>query len=305
VSRFRLLVAEAVRSIGANLSTTVAATLTVVIGMFLLGLSIGLGSWMLSWSNHTKKGLVDHVYFCSSATCEQNRTQGDIAKAQQFIQGLQSQGIVSSYKWVPKEVAWERVRHEGIYKKASDAGIGNPLPDEYQVTPSSANQVKPVATKLRDAVDAGQLTGVQEVKYGGKFADQVLAAAKAIEIAFTVIVLILLAASAALIQNTIRLSIFSRRREIEVMKLVGASNWFVRGPFMIEGLIVGAGGAFLAVLLLIVGKNVALDRFIHADAGTPGVQAWSFFLTAALLLLAGLILGVAGTGITLRRYLRI
>jgi cell division transport system permease protein len=116
----------------------------------------------------------------------------------------------------------------------------------------------------------------------------------------------LLASSAALIQNTIRLSIFSRRREIEVMKLVGASNWFVRGPFMIEGLIVGAGGALLAVVLLVLGKNVALDRILgDNNTGTPGVQAWSFFAIAGLLLLAGLVLGVAGTGFTLRRYLRI
>ena len=85
-----------------------------------------------------------------------------------------------------------------------------------------------------------------------------LQVAHVIEVIFTIATVILLVAATMLIANTIRLAIFSRRREIEVMKLVGATNWFIRGPFMIEGLLVGLGGAALAVFFLILGKEIAL-----------------------------------------------
>ena len=76
-----------------------------------------------------------------------------------------------------------------------------------------------------------------------------------------------------LIANTIRLSIFSRRREIEVMKLVGATNWFVRGPFMLEGLLCGLVGSIAAVVLLLLGKEVALPAILgHIDT-TDDVKA--------------------------------
>ena len=86
-----------------------------------------------------------------------------------------------------------------------------------------------------------------------------------IELVFLIAVLVLLGASVLLIANTIRLSIFSRRREIEVMKLVGATNWFVRGPFMLEGLLCGLGGALAAVVLLLLGKEAVLPAIIPTD----------------------------------------
>jgi cell division transport system permease protein len=117
--------------------------------------------------------------------------------------------------------------------------------------------------------------------------------------------LILLAASTILIANTIRLSIFSRRREIEVMKLVGATNWFVRGPFMLEGLLCGLGGSLLAVILLFLSKEIALPSIIPRLDSGPGVQAIAFWANALILLGIGLLLGAAGSGLTLRRFLRV
>jgi cell division transport system permease protein len=108
-----------------------------------------------------------------------------------------------------------------------------------------------------------------------------------------------------LIANTIRLSIFSRRREIEVMKLVGASNWFVRGPFMLEGLLCGLAGALVAVLLLLVAKEVALPSILPRLESGDGVSALSFPIMALILLGVALLVGAAGSGITLRRFLRV
>ncbi len=126
-----------------------------------------------------------------------------------------------------------------------------------------------------------------------------------IEIVFLVAVIVLLIASVLLIANTIRLSIFSRRREIEVMKLVGATNWFVRGPFMLEGLLCGLGGSVAAIVLLFLGKTVALPAILgHIDT-SDDVRALSFAAIAVILLVVGLAVGAIGSGMTLRRFLRV
>ena len=126
-----------------------------------------------------------------------------------------------------------------------------------------------------------------------------------IELVFLIAVLVLLGASVLLIANTIRLSIFSRRREIEVMKLVGATNWFVRGPFMLEGLLCGLGGAFAAVVLLTLGKEAVLPAIIPATTPRPTCRHSRFRSSRLLLMGIGLAVGAIGSGMTLRRFLKV
>ncbi len=166
--------------------------------------------------------------------------------------------------------------------------------------PNHGEQTEAIANSL-----SPKPPGVDNVKYGRKTAHRILSVAKVIESFFLIAVFVLLAASTLLIANTIRLSIFSRRREIEVMKLVGATNWFVRGPFMLEGLICGAGGSLLAVILLLLGKELVMPTILpHINAGSD-VQAISFSLNALILIGVGLLLGAAGSGLTLRRFLKV
>jgi cell division transport system permease protein len=148
-------------------------------------------------------------------------------------------------------------------------------------------------------------SGSQGVRWGSKTAHRVLTIAEVIWIVFLIAVILLVTASTLLIANTIRLSIFARRREIEVMKLVGATNWFIRGPFMLEGLICGLGGSILAVILLILGKELALPSIIGHVSGGSDVHALPFELNALALIVAGLLLGAAGSGLTLRRFLQV
>jgi cell division transport system permease protein len=114
---------------------------------------------------------------------------------------------------------------------------------------------------------------------------------------------VLLVSSTLLVANTIRLSIFARRREIEVMKLVGATNWFVRGPFMIEGVLCGLVGAVAAIVLLLLGRTLFMP-LIHLTSETD-VHAWPFGLHVLIVLAAGLLLGAAGSGLTIRRFLQV
>jgi cell division transport system permease protein len=107
------------------------------------------------------------------------------------------------------------------------------------------------------------------------------------------------------IANTIRLSIFARRREVEVMKLVGATNWFVRGPFMLEGLLTGLVGSLAAVTLLFLGRELAVPAILPNDRTSEEVQALPFVWTSLILFAFGLGIGALGSGLTLRKFLRI
>jgi cell division transport system permease protein len=154
-------------------------------------------------------------------------------------------------------------------------------------------------------VQKSKLAAVDEVRYGKEVSRRILQIARAIQIVFLIAVIVLLAASTILIANTIRLSIFARRREIEVMKLVGATNWYVRGPFMLEGVLTGLAGSLAAVLLLFLGRQVAIPQILGHIQDDPEVRALAFTWTAAVLVLGGLAIGALGSGLTLRRFLRV
>jgi cell division transport system permease protein len=154
-------------------------------------------------------------------------------------------------------------------------------------------------------VKGAKLAAVDEVRHGKEVSKRILQIARAIQVVFLIVVVVLLIASTILISNTIRLSIFARRREIEVMKLVGATNWFVRGPFMLEGLLTGLAGSLAAVLLLFLGREVAVPRILGHIQSDPDVRALAFTYTSAILILIGLAIGALGSGLTIRRFLRV
>jgi cell division transport system permease protein len=292
-----MLLSEAVRSITANLSTTIAATMTVLIGMFLLGLVIALGTWVLAFSDRTKERLVVNVYMCTGFSC------GDRGEATgQEVNAVRSRLIalpgVKDVRFVSKEEAF-KIMEERTPELTKSVGQ-NPLPHTFKVRADRADEIP----QLAERVVALKLPGVQKVNYGEETTKRVIQAATVISSVFLVVVIILIAASTLLIANTIRLSIFARRREIEVMKLVGATNWFIRGPFMIEGLICGLVGSFVAVVLLLLGKEVALPAMLE-NADYSGVGAVSFAWNALILIGVGLVLGALGSGLTLRRFLRV
>jgi len=291
--RLKLLISEAWRSLGANLSTTVAATMTVLIGMFLLGLFIALGTWSVSWSNRVKKQLVVKVYFLPTASTQQKT---DVARKLQQSQYVAPGGV----NYIPKEEAFKQMKRR--YPELVKNVTSNPFPDSLEVTPDKGEDVD----RLYDSiVKPTKPAGVGKVNDGKKISHRILQVAHVIEVVFTAATLVLLVASILLISNTIRLSIFSRRREIEVMKLVGATNWFVRGPFMLEGLICGLFGSLLAVFFLVLGKAVALPSILPHLSGDADVRALSFPLTALILLSMGLGLGAIGSGLTIRRFLQV
>ncbi len=285
------MLAEALRSLGANLSTTVASTMTVLLGMFLLGLFVLLGTWVLSWSDHVKRQLEVKVWFTDRPTNAQVR------EVRTYLAGQVIAGRVKEYRFITAAEGLKRAKK--IYPDYVNEVVSNPIPAEYEVTPMHAENVKAVAAGIR----AQQFRGVDEVQDGKQTSKRILEVAKWIWWVFLVAVIILLVTSTLLIGNTIRLSIFSRRREIEVMKLVGATNWFVRGPFVLEGLICGLLGSLAAIVLLLLGR-IGWNAVVNFDKSTD-VRALSFSLTALILVGVGLGVGAVGSGLTMRRFLRI
>jgi len=322
MSRFKLIVSEAVRSLGANLSTTFAATTTVLIGMFMLGLVVGLGSWAISLSDHYKKELVVKVYFCTrlSAMSEKLNHQPVIcpqhaeASADQINNvkaQLSSISQVKSVRYISKEEALKQEQKQN--PQYTNNLPGNPLPNEFEAVPQNGEDIDKIAAQL-NPLPAGvekicpPPPGTKEAKSAtgvscNRITHRVLSVARYVWIVVLIAFIVLLVSSTLLVANTIRLSIFARRREIEVMKLVGATNWFVRGPFMIEGLLCGLGGAFAAVILLFLGRTIFLDHVIHLHE--PAVHAWPFGIHVLIVLGAGLLLGALGSGLTIRRFLQV
>jgi cell division transport system permease protein len=300
--RLRTVVGEAFRSLGASMSTTVAATLTVLIGMFVLGLTIALGTWVLSWSDHAKKQLLDKVYFCTTGYngCRDDATAKQVETVRLW---LAKDDRVRKITFISADAALKEMKKR--YPDYTANLTYNPLPPSFEVIPVKAEYTADIKRDLLVAGPAGtKPAGLDEVKDGGEKSKKVLRVASIIEAVFLIGLIVLLIASTLLIANTIRLSIFSRRREIEVMKLVGATNWFVRGPFMIEGLICGLIGSVAAVLLLVIGKALVLPSLPHWNS-SPDVKALAFQLIALLILGAGLLLGALGSALTLHRFLRV
>jgi len=293
VARFKLLLSEAVRSLFANVSTTAAATMTVLIGMFLLGFLIGLSTWAFSLSNHYKRELVVKVYF--------NHGVADNGKEVNAVRAkLAASPLVKSVTPVTAEQGLAQMRKKNPELFQGSTLPYNPLGPALTVQPKRGEDTVKIADTLQP-----RPPGVHDVNYGKKTAHKLLTAAKVIDIFFVLAVIVLLVSSTLLIGNTIRLAIFSRRREIEVMKLVGATNWFIRGPFMLEGLITGLVGSLAAILLLALGKEIALPRIMPHVIRASDIHAWPFGLTALIILGTGLLLGAAGSGLTIRRFLQV
>jgi cell division transport system permease protein len=295
--RFRVVAAEAWRSMTASLSTTAAATMTVLIGMFLVGLLIALGTWAMAWSDHQKKKLLVEVFLCTDTTCGREVTPKQVNDVR--VQ-LESDDRVKTVTFVSKEEALRIMQNRA--PELLEQLAANPFPASFKVQPVKGEYTKGIADSLSGSQKPA---GVEKIKYGEKTAKRVLQVARVFTGLSVLGIIVLLIAATILIGNTIRLSIFARRREIEVMKLVGASNWFVRGPFVLEGMICALFGSIAAVILLFLGKELVLPVVLHSDRTDSEVHALAFFWNAAILVAVGLTLGAAGSGLTLRRFLHV
>jgi cell division transport system permease protein len=226
-------------------------------------------------------------------------TQGQI---ESLNRALSNDRDVRSFRYLTKEDAYEQFKE--LFSDQPDlVRTTDPeaLPPSFRVAPEKAELTTTVADRYTTS------PGVDEVKTAEKEVKKLLSATSWIRSAFLVIFVLLLAASLFLIVNTIRLATFARRREIEVMKLVGASNWFVRIPFMLEGLVqgvIGAAFAFGAVYGLkeVVTNAIARDSDFSRGFYVGNGDAYTIGLYVLIL---GALIGVIGSIVGLRRFIEV
>jgi cell division transport system permease protein len=299
--RWNFFVVEAFRSLRQNLATTLAACVTVLVVMFIAGIGLALGSWLFSYTDKVRNDVTIKAYLKNDATDQQ------VAALQSRLTRLKDDGQITSFQYVSKDEALERMRERlGRNSPILNLALGNPLPASFEIKARNPDDTAEIAGALRgDKALQASRAGQENPDYGSKQADRVLETARTIGLVLGGLGVVLTVAAVLLIGNTIRLSIFARRREVEVMKLVGATNWFVRWPFMLEGMICGFIGSVLAVGLLLVSYRSLLENRFDDDFTTSDVGALDFQVLALILLVAGVALGAAGSGLTMRRFLRV
>jgi cell division transport system permease protein len=218
---------------------------------------------------------------------------------------------VSEVVFVSKEQALEKFKQDNEGSDILKEIQGNPLPASFEIRLQSPEKVEQIALRFLTK-DGTYIDGVDEVIYGQNYVQKLFQiTAIAGSIAFLIIIMLLLAAI-VLIYNTIRLSIHARRKEIEVMKLVGATNWFVRIPFLFEGFFEGVVGSIIAVImlffmsnyLLIRGEKAIIDTLHVKELAILGSSSVILYIYAGIIILGGLI-GLLSSSFALKRYIRV
>jgi cell division transport system permease protein len=294
--RFGFFLREALRGLRRSSAPALAALLTVLLTALVLGVFIPIVQATTGTANEVRGRVVVDVYVKEDAT---------VAEREELQRELEGTENVKSVEFVSKTEALEELGRKVNDTEEKIELLGtNPLPDLFRVTPDDPDGLHLIEERLV-AGGQPQLAAVDEVRNREGETDKILSATALVKALAAALAALLVFASVALVANTIRLSIFARRREVEVMKLVGATNWFIRWPFVIEGVIVGFLGGVLAVLLLAIAKETFIDPLSDDFALLAAPDTIDFTLLAVLLLVACVSVSAAGSGITLRRFLRV
>jgi cell division transport system permease protein len=293
--RWRFFVAEAFNSIRGNVATTIAASVTVLIVTFLLAVFASLGLFLYDKTVGVRNDVTVKAYMKMG-------TESDQPTLNRIHNELTAIRYVKSVRYVSPEEAIKLISKQD--REAASSLPFNPLPPAFYLKltdPSKAPDVTAAAGQIDGVKDCGKAPCVG---YGKEIADRVLTVTKWVLVFLGALMALLGIAAVVLIANTIRLSVFSRRREIEVMKLVGATNWFVRVPFVLEGMLTGFAGAAGAVALLAL-VYVSLSN-LNGGLTDPAKSFPGGVAGLGLALVAfGTFLGAFGSGLTLRKFLRI
>jgi cell division transport system permease protein len=284
---------ETMVSLRRNLLMTLAGIITVAVSLCVLGGALLLSRLVDHGTQQWKNGVELEIFMNIHATDNQ---------IQSLTRALAHDRDVKSAHYLTKEDAYREFkrlfRDQPDLVQTTDAAA---LPSSFRVAPAKAELTQTVADRYQTQ------PGVDEVKTASKEVKKLLSATSLIRTAFIVIFFLLLAASLFLIVNTIRLATFARRREIEVMKLVGASNWFVRIPFMLEGLVQGVIGAAFAFGAVWGLKEVVSNAIARNSDFSRGfyVTTGDAYVIGLYVLLLGAAIGVIGSIVGLRRFLEV
>lgn len=289
---------EATRSVRRNAVPSFAALASVLVTTLVLGVFIPVVQATNGAANDVRSRVLVDVDLNTSATnAEVARVAGELRRAPH----------VKSIQFISKQIGYEQERK--LDPQAFQVIGYNPLPDIYRVTPDNPDnaglvraELDPKSPLVRRAVNDSAISAVQDRQAQ---TNKILSATKVIKLTMALLALLLIISSALLISNTIRLSLFSRRREMEVMKLVGATDWFIRWPFVLEGLFLGALGGGAAIALLAVAKVTLVDPLANSVKLISQPDMIDFRLLIVILMGCAIAVSAVGSGLSLRRFLRV
>jgi cell division transport system permease protein len=295
---------ETMVSLRRNVLMTIAGIATVAVSLSLFGGILMLSKWVDHGTEKIKGGVTLEIFMNVHATPQQ------IQGVEKNLKGdMKPGGTVKSYNHLDKAAAYEEFKR--IFRRDPDLVstiTADDLPESFRVAPLKLNggpDVDQLTKTLQQEFQSQQ--GVDKVQTPGGALKGLVDVTDTVKLIFIGISLVLLLSSLFLIVNTIRLATFARRREIEVMKLVGASNWFVRVPVLAEGMVQGLVGAGIAIIAVWSLKHFGFDSAFN----DPRSFFSEFFVTngdatriAFIVLFGGMLIGTFGAVVGLRRFLR-
>lgn len=305
MSRVVFFVAEGLRALRRSAAPSIAAIVTVAVTMLLLGVLIPVLQATSGKTEEVRDQVGLNVYLYDDAT------QAEIDELQGTIENVPH---VASADFVSKDEALNILSSRFDSKNEEDLteqlpGARNPLPASFNIKPDDLDNLAAVRSSLTPPGENGKPAPIspiiQEVGESREEAGTISKVTGALKWGLAIVAVLLLVASLLLVGNTIRLSIYARRREVEVMQLVGATNWFIRWPFVVEGLVCGLIGGLFAVAVLFLGKETVLDPLAESFNLVSAENTIAFAKLVVVLLATAMAVSAIGSGFTLRRFLRV
>jgi cell division transport system permease protein len=307
MSRFFFFTQEAFRALRRNGAPSMAAIVTTVTTVILLGVLIPVLQTTQAKSSEIRQDLEIRVPVYDDAT------EAEISGLQRKLEAIPH---VADVRFITKAEALNELKEsygkDKVEQSITQLQGNNPLPGNYSVRPDDASNLDEVRNAIAPPGPNGKPKPISSIivaenptfepREGTQKIEQVTSALK---IVLSVITALLILASLMLVGNTIRLSIYTRRREVEVMRLVGATRWFIRWPFMIEGVVVGFAGGLIAILILWLGKITIVDPLSDTFSFLKAQDNISFLTLVVILFAASVLVSAVGSGVTLRRFLKV
>ena len=292
---------QSLQGFARNLSTTLGSIITIFLSLFIIGAFL-VGASVI---DNIVKSVESEVSI--TAYVKDDATQEQIDAVQTFIRGLDG---VASVSFTTKEQALEDFRSMSSNADIVDELGGNPLPASINVELSNPQQVQEVANQIESSDLFGAIADEENpgdsLKYGQRTVERLFSVTNYLRYIGIILIVLLVFIALVFINNTIRLAIMARRKEIAIMRLVGASNGFIRGPFLMEGALHAIIGAALAIGCIELLRRFALPQLQQSLAFLPIEVSGDIFLMIYLVLLvAGLIIGLIGSALAMRRYLKV
>jgi cell division transport system permease protein len=305
MGRLFFFIQEAFRALRRNAAPSMAAIVTTVTTVILLGVLIPIFQTTQAKSDAVRESLEFRVAIFDDAT------QAEIVGLEEELTAIPH---AESVNFISKAAALKELEADLGKSKSEDLLSqlhDNPLPANFQVKADDASNLDSVRAAVTPIGPNGKPKPIspiiQDIFDRQQESEQIEQVTSALKIVLTVITALLIVASLMLVGNTIRLSIYTRRREVEVMRLVGATRWFIRWPFMIEGVVVGFAGGLIAILILWLGKITIVDPLSSTFAflAAQNNSTLSFPALVAILFGAAVLVSAIGSGVTLRRFLKV